>query len=126
MITSRHMGLILTLKNIDNDHLSTANDWKDQEIGKVRKQMAELIGQDLNLRQKKKLLLPNPGICMLTIASILAELYNLDKFNHIRELVAFIGLASEEIISGSSIKGYIRIGQAGKDQGPYRWLLGGI
>ncbi|MCK7514127.1 MAG: IS110 family transposase [Desulfobacterales bacterium] len=30
---------------------------------------------------------------------------NLDKFTHVRELVAFIGLAPRETLSGSSIKG---------------------
>ncbi len=85
----------------------------DQEIEKVRKQMAELIDQDPNLRQKKKLLLSIPGIGKITIAAILAELYDLDKFNHVRELVAFIGLAPKEKISGSSIKGKPRLSKIG-------------
>ena len=71
------------------EHMAYLN----QEIEKVRKQIAELIDRDPNLRQKKKLLLSIPGIGKVTIASILAELYNLERFNHVRELVAFIGLA---------------------------------
>ena len=36
------------------------------------------------------------------LLTILAELDDLGKFNHVREVVAFIGLAPRETISGSS------------------------
>jgi len=85
----------------------------DQEIEKVRNQIAELIDQDPNLKQKKKLLLSIPGIGKVTVAAILAELYDLEKFSHVRELVAFIGLAPKETISGSSIKGKPRLCKIG-------------
>jgi transposase len=45
---------------------------------------------------------------------ILAELDNLEKFNHVRELVAFIGLAPKETLSGSSIKGKPRLCKVGQ------------
>ena len=48
-----------------------------------------------------------------TIPHILAELDDLDKFNHVRELVAFIGLAPKETLSGSSIKGKPRLCKIG-------------
>ena len=76
-----------------------------KEIKKVRDQIGDLIDQNPNLRQKKELLGSIPGIGKATIAVILAELDNLEKFNHVRELVAFIGLAPKETLSGSSIKG---------------------
>jgi len=57
------------------------------------------IGADI--RQKKELLASVPGIGKVTIAVILAELDNLEKFNHVRELVPFIGLAPKETLSGS-------------------------
>src|SRR4030043_772628 len=88
-------------------------DYLNQEIEKVRKQIAELIDRDPNQRQKKKLLLSIPGIGKITIAAILAELNNLERFNHVRELVAFIGLAPKEKISGSSIKGKPRLSKIG-------------
>jgi transposase len=91
------------------EHIAYLN----QEIEKVRDQIANLIDQDPNLRQKKKLLLSIPGIGKVTIASILAELYDLEKFHHVRELVAFIGLAPKEKISGSSIKGKPRLSKIG-------------
>jgi len=100
-----HESVVLMVK----EHMA----YIDQEIEKVRQQIAELIDRDPNLRQKKKLLFSIPGIGKVTIAAILAELYNLEKFNHVRELVAFIGLAPKEKISGSSIKGKPRLCKIG-------------
>lgn len=91
------------------EHMAYLN----QELEKVRKQIADLIDRDPNLKQKKKLLLSIPGIGKVTTAAILAELYDLDRFNHVRELVAFIGLAPKGKISGSSIKGKPRLSKIG-------------
>jgi transposase len=91
------------------DHIAYLN----QEIEKVRQQIDELIDRNPDLNQKKKLLLSIPGIGKVTVAAILAELYHLDRFNHVRELVAFIGLAPKERISGSSIKGKPRLCKIG-------------
>src|SRR5512136_1192020 len=67
-------------------------DYLNKEIKTVRDQIADLIDQNPNLRQKKDLLASIPGIGKVTIAVISAELDNIEKFNHVRELVAFIGL----------------------------------
>jgi transposase len=88
-------------------------DYLNQEIKAVRDQIVDLIDQNPNLRQKKELLVSIPGIGKATIAVILAELDNLDKFSHVRELVAFIGLAPKETLSGSSIKGRPRLCKVG-------------
>jgi transposase len=85
----------------------------NKEIKKIRGQIADLIDQNPSLRQKKELLVSIPGIGKATIAVILAELDNLEKFNHVRELVAFIGLAPKETFSGSSIKGKPRLCKVG-------------
>ena len=85
----------------------------NKEIKKVRDQIADLIDENPNLRQKKELLVSIPGIGKATIAVLLAELDNLEKFNHVRELVAFIGLAPKETLSGSSIKGKPRLCKIG-------------
>jgi transposase len=88
-------------------------DYLDKEIEKVRHQIADLIDRDPNRRQKKDLLASIPGIGKATIAAILAELDTLEKFKHVRELVAFIGLAPKETQSGSSIKGRPRLCKTG-------------
>ena len=88
-------------------------DYLEKEIEKVRGQIANLIDRDPDLRQKKDLLASIPGIGKVTIAALLAELDKLDKFNHVRELVAFIGLAPKETLSGTSIKGKPRLCKTG-------------
>jgi transposase len=100
-----HASVIPLIK----DHMGYLN----QEIKKVRNQIADLIDQNPNLRQKKELLVSIPGIGEATIAVILSELDNLEKFNHVRELVAFMGLAPKETLSGSSIKGKPRLCKVG-------------
>jgi len=72
-----------------------------------------LIEQVLNLKRNKDLLDSIPGIGRIIIPAFLAELDSLEKFNHIRKLSAFIGLASEETLSGSSIKGKPRLCKIG-------------
>ena len=54
-----------------------------------------------------------PGIGKATIPHILSELDDLEKFNHVRQMVAFIGLAPKETLSGSSIKGKPRLCKIG-------------
>jgi len=104
-LATAHESVIPLIK----DHMGYLN----KEIKKVRNQIADLIDQKPNLRQKKELLVSIPGIGKATIAVILAELDNLEKFNHVRELVAFIGLAPRETLSGSSIKGKPRLCKVG-------------
>jgi transposase len=85
----------------------------EKEIDRVRDQIADLIDNNPDLRKKKDLLGSIPGIGKATIAALLAELDTLDKFSHVRELVAFIGLAPRETLSGSSIKGKPRLCKTG-------------
>jgi transposase len=75
-----------------------------KEIEEVRNHVADLIEKNPNLIHNKDLLASIPGIDKATIATILAELDDLEKFSYVRELVAFIGLAPKETFSGSFIK----------------------
>jgi transposase len=120
----RRAGSLIEMRSQEKNRLSTAHesvtplikehiDYLDKEIKKVRDQIADLIDRDPNLRQKKDLLASIPGIGKATIAALLSELDNLGKFTHVRELVAFIGLAPRETLSGSSIKGKPRLCKTG-------------
>jgi transposase len=104
-IGTAHESVVFLIK----EHIAYLN----QEIEKIRKQIADVIGQDPNLKRKKDLLDSIPAIGKVTIPHILAELDDLEKFNHVRELVAFIGLAPKETLSGSSIKGKPRLCKIG-------------
>jgi transposase len=120
----RRADSLIDMRSQEKNRLSTAHEsvihlirehieYLDEEIENVKRQIAGLIDQDPTLKQKKELLVSIPGIGKVTIAAILAELDDLEKFHHVRELVAFIGLAPKETLSGSSIKGKPRLCKIG-------------
>jgi transposase len=120
----RRVDSLVDMRSQEKNRISTAHEtvsllikehiaYLDQGIEKIRQQIAGLIEQDPNLKRKKDLLDSIPGIGKVTIPAILAELDGLEKFNHVRELVAFIRLAPKETLSGSSIKGKPRLCKIG-------------
>ncbi len=84
----------------------------DFEIEKLKKQMRSEIDDDPDLRNKRDLLITIPGISDSTISVILAEL-DFKKFESVREVVAFMGLAPKDKISGTSVKGKPRLCKTG-------------
>ncbi len=120
----RRADSLIDMRSQEKNRLSTAHKsvsllikehiaYLDQEIERIRQQIAGLIEQDPNLKRRKELLDSIPALGKATIPHILAELDDLEKFNHVRELVAFIGLAPKETLSGSSIKGKPRLCKIG-------------
>ena len=85
----------------------------DKEIKSLKKQINAQITDDPNLTTKRDLLKSIPGIGEATIASILAELHLFVTCDHVQKVVAFIGLAPRQFISGSSIKGKPRLSKIG-------------
>jgi transposase len=85
----------------------------DKEIGSLRKQIATQITDDPNLTMKRDLLKSIPGIGEATISAILAELHMFEGCDKVEKVVAFIGLAPRQFISGSSIKGKPRLSKVG-------------
>lgn len=120
----RRVDSLIDMRSQEKNRISTAHEsvivlikehivYLDQEIEKIRKQIADLIKRNPHLKQRKELLDSIPGLGKVTVPHLLAELDNLDKFTHVREMVAFIGLAPRETISGSSIKGKPRLCKIG-------------
>jgi transposase len=120
----RRVDSLIDMRSQEKNRISTAHEsvivlikehivYLDQEIEKIRKQIANLIKQNPHLKQRKDLLDSIPGLGKATVPHLLAELDNLDKFTHVREMVAFIGLAPKETLSGSSIKGKPRLCKIG-------------
>jgi transposase len=70
-ISTAHKSVSLLIK----EHIA----YLDQEIEKIRKQIADLIGRDPILKRKKDLLDSIPAIGKVTIPHILAELDDLEK-----------------------------------------------
>jgi transposase len=106
---ARRVDSLSDMRSQEKNRISTAHEsvsllikepiaYLDQEIEKIRRQIADLIGQNPNLKRKKELLDSIPAIGKATNSAILAELVDLNKFNHVREQVAFIGLAPKETL----------------------------
>jgi transposase len=120
----RRVDSLIDMRSQEKNRTSTAHEavsllikehiaYLDQEIERIRQQIAGLIEQDPNLKRRKELLDSIPALGKATIPRLLAELDDLEKFNPVRELVAFIGLAPKETLSGSSIKGKPRLCKIG-------------
>ena len=120
----RRVDSLIDMRSQEKNRISTAHEsvialirehiaYLDKEIEKIRRQITDLIDQNPDLKQKKDLLDSIPGLGKATIPHLLAELNDLEKFRHVREVVAFIGLAPKETLSGSSIKGKPRLCKIG-------------
>jgi transposase len=120
----RRVDSLIDMRSQEKNRMGTAHEsvivlikehiaYLDKKIEKIRKQMDDLIKRNPQLKQRKDLLDSIPGLGKATIPHLLAELDNLDKFTHVREMVAFIGLAPKETVSGSSIKGKPRLCKIG-------------
>jgi transposase len=82
------------------EHIAYLN----EQIEKIKQQIAGHIDGSPELKGKKALLHSIPGIGPATIAAILAEINIFERCDEVRKVVAFIGLAPKEALSGSSIK----------------------
>jgi transposase len=85
----------------------------DTQIDVLKRQIADLIKNDPDLKAKKDLLKSIPGIGEATIAAILGELHMFERYDSVGKVVAFIGLAPRQFISGTSIKGKPRLSKVG-------------
>ena len=85
----------------------------DEQIEKIKQQIDGHIDDNPELKSKKDLLHSIPGIGPATIAAILSEISIFERFDQVRKVVAFFGLAPKEALSGSSIKGKPRLCKIG-------------
>jgi transposase len=90
----------LTVEPSIREHIT----YLDEQIEKIKQQIAGHIDGNPELKGKKDLLHSIPGIGPATIAAILAEINIFERFDQVRKVVAFIGLAPKEAVSGSSVK----------------------
>jgi len=72
----------------------------DRELEKIEQQLSELIEQQPQLREKKRLLLSTPGIGQPTAAMLLTEVPELGQLNR-RQIAALIGVAPMNRDSGT-------------------------
>ena len=104
-IDTAHEAVLHSVK----DHLS----FLDEEIAALKKEIADLIKKNPNLKAKSDLLRSIPGIGQATVAAVLSELALFENCDCVRKIVAYVGLAPREFTSGSSIKGKSRLSKVG-------------
>jgi transposase len=120
----RRVDALINMRTQELHRLGTAQDtversirehimYLERQIAALKQQIADLIKNDPDLKAKKDLLKSIPGIGEATIAAILAELPMFERCDHVQKVVAFIGLAPRQFISGSSIKGKPRLSKMG-------------
>ena len=88
----------------------------DQEIKTTKQHLRDHIDNHSDLKKKKTLLETIPGIGEATIAVVLSEFANIEKFKNAKQLAAFIGVAPKERQSGSSVRGRTRMSKTGRSQ----------
>ncbi len=88
----------------------------EQEIENIKNHIRETMKHDPELKSKRDLLVSIPGISDTTIAVILSELNGLEHFDNPQKVVAFIGLAPKDTLSGISVKGKPRICKIGNSR----------
>lgn len=88
----------------------------DEEIKETKKRVQQHIDNHPDLKQKNTLLKSIPGIGEATIAIILSEFADIDKFKNAKCLAAYIGVAPRERQSGSSVRGRTVMSKTGRSQ----------
>ena len=106
----RRVDSLIDMRSQEKNRISTAH---ESVILMIKEHIAYLDQEIEKIKRRKELLDSIPGIGKATIPHILAELDDMEKFNHVRQMVAFIGLAPKETLSGSSIKGKPRLCKIG-------------
>lgn len=84
-----------------------------EQIDRIKKQITDLIDENPDLKDKKRLLDTIPGVGENTAAKILAFIGDTSRFDSAKHLAAFVGLSPKNRQSGSSIHGKARLCKAG-------------
>ena len=79
----------------------------------VKSEIQDLLDNDPDLKNKKELLNSVPGLGERSIAVLLAFYADPERFNNVRQAVAFAGLDPRQHESGSSIKAKPRMSKVG-------------
>ena len=85
----------------------------NKEIAAIEQKITEHINSHPALKQQFKLLLSIPGIGPVCAEAVLSETGGFSRFEHVSEIVAFVGLSPQERSSGSSVRGQASISRKG-------------
>ena len=100
-----------SVKDSIKEHIA----YLEKEIESVKKEVKEQINSNPDLKGKKDLLISITGLGDVTSANVIAELPDIKRFSHSREVVAFLGLAPRQNESGT-FKGKARLCKVGNSR----------
>ena len=84
-----------------------------QQIRKTQQAIRDHFDSHPNLRARRDLLVSIPGIAEKPAAKLLAEIPQLERFSHARQVAAFAGLNPRQWTSGSSVRGRSHLSKIG-------------
>lgn len=102
-----------TAREVVGDSLREHLSWLDEELRRIEQAIAQQIDDDPDLRGKRDLLDSIPGLGERTIATLLAYLGQMRRFEKAGAFVAFAGLSPRLHESGSSVRGKPRLSKVG-------------
>lgn len=102
-----------TAREVVGDSLREHLSWLDEELRRIEQAIARQIDDDPDLRGKRDLLDSIPGLGERTIATLLAYLGQMRRFEKAGAFVAFAGLSPRLHESGSSVRGKPRLSKVG-------------
>jgi transposase len=102
------------LSNVVAINVKSHIEFLDQQIKDIEELIKNHIEKHKDLSDKSTLLDSIPGIGKRTIAVVLAFLSDIENFDSVKQVVAFVGLNPKQRQSGTSVRGASRISKTGK------------
>lgn len=102
-----------TMQSTLNDYIKRSISFIEQELKRVKQDIAEHIAKDRHLNQQLTLLTSIPGIGKSTAAQLMAFFGDIKRFKNAKHAASFAGLVPRHHQSGSSVHGQSRIGRGG-------------
>jgi transposase len=85
----------------------------DKQEQEIKKELADLIATDMELKKMVVLICSLPGVGLLTAAIVLAETNGFELIRNKRQLASYAGFDVKEKQSGTSVKGKPKISKKG-------------
>ena len=110
---TQELNRLETAREVVGDSLREHLNWLDDELRRIEQAITQHIDDDPDLRGKRELLDSIPGLGERTIATLLAYLGQMRRFERASAFVAFAGLSPRLYESGSSVRAKPRMSKIG-------------
>jgi transposase len=112
---TQHLNRLSTCRNTGvQQSLQTILETLEAQIADIKGQIERVVKTHATLEQQRAFLLSIPGIGVLTATTILAEMYDLEDYQHARAAAADAGVTPSRYESGTSVRRRARLSKIGK------------